>query len=238
MVKLGEYMNKILEYQKYDAEIMQLENQVKNSKEHEVISKMGVLYKDMQTKLLQLENDAKALSDEYNDNLAIYEDNLKKTRKLTGEKVEELNNDKLTDNLDTANKISSDLFMLERKLNLILTSISNILKDFENAKKNGLMAKAKYNEAKVSLDKFKQSIEPKKAEIEKQLKKLESSLDPKLFTKYKAFKHDNVFPVFVPLTDKRCGYCRVEMPSGKIDSLKNEEYIVCEQCGRLIYKIN
>lgn len=231
-------MNKILEYQKLDSEIMQLENQIKSSKEHDVISKMSALYKSMQTKLLQLENDAKKLSDEYNESLVLYEENLNKTRALTGGKIEGLDSDKLNSNLEIANKISSDLFMLERKLNLILTSINNILKEFERAKKNGLLAKAKHVEAKESLNKLIQSIEPKKVEIEIQLKKMESGLDAKMFAKYKSFKHDNVFPVFVPLIDKRCGYCRVEMPSAKVDSLKTEDFIFCEQCSRLIYKEN
>ena len=71
---------------------------------------------------------------------------------------------------------------------------------------------------------------------QKELKKLEPELDATMFAKYKALKHDNVFPAFVPLQVNRCGYCRVELPMAKVNQLKTNDFITCEQCRRLIYK--
>ena len=229
-------MEKILEYQKIDAEIIKLDKEIENSGEIEIINKMSAFYKEMQSKLLAIEKEAANISKEYMETLSVYEKNVEESKKLSGKKIDNLSGDKLEENLEIANKISGDLFSLERKLNLILTSITNILKEFEVSKNKVILAKNKYNEAKAKLDKLKQSIKPQKATYIKELKKLEKDLDANLFAKYKALKNDNVFPVFVNLIDKRCGYCRFELPSGKLDKLKNEEFMICEQCRRIIHK--
>lgn len=229
-------MNKIIEYQKLDAELVALDKQIETSKEHEVLGKMGSIYKEMQTKLLALEESAKKLHEEYAESFSAYQENLAKVKKLADAKVENLSEDKLNAQLETANKISSDLFMLERKLNQVLLNMNNALKEFELTKNKGLMAKNKYGEAKQALENLKAEVEPKKEAINKQLAKLEAGLDKNLFAKYKALKHDNVFPPFVPLQVNRCGYCRMELPSNKINELKTVDFIICEQCRRVIYK--
>lgn len=228
-------MNKILEYQKLDAELIALEKQVENSKESEALNKVGAIYKELQAQLLQIEKEAGNLKEEYDKAFKSYEENLNSVKKLTNSKIENLDNTKLNSYLDEANKLSSELFMLERKLNQILVSISNALKDFETTKNKGLAAKNKYSEIKKLIEKQQQEILPKQEKIKEQLQKMEAGLDKDLFAKYKVLKHDNVFPVFVPLHVNRCGYCRVELPSAIINSLKNNNYITCEHCRRLIY---
>lgn len=229
-------MKNILHYQQLDSELVALEKQYDSLKEHEMLGKMSVLYKDMQSTLLTLEENAKKVSEEYDASFKQYQEYLNKTKSLNDAEITKLSDDDLAHNLESANKISSDLFMLERKLNLMITTINNTLKDFENAKNKLMYAKSKHAELKEFLEKAKAEMQPKTAKIEKELKSLVPTLDEKLFTRYKALKHDNVFPVFVPLNDKRCGYCRVELPSGKLDNLRSQDFIVCEQCGRLIYK--
>lgn len=229
-------MNKILEYQNLDAELVALDKQVETSAEHEVLSKMGAVVKEMQTKLLWLEDNAKKLSADYNETFTAYQQGLASVKKLTEGKLEKLSEEQLNDSLEEANKLSGSLFMLERKLNQLVLNIQNSLKEFEITKNKALSARNKYGEAKSILEKQKTDLEPRKTAIMKQLQKLEPQLDESLFAKYKALKHDNVFPAFVPLAINRCGYCRVELPSSKLDELKNKDFIVCEQCRRYIYK--
>jgi predicted nucleic acid-binding Zn-ribbon protein len=67
------------------------------------------------------------------------------------------------------------------------------------------------------------------------MKSLEKDLNPELFAKYKAIKNDKIFPVFVSFANGNCSGCRVEIPTSKINKLKSEGSIVCEQCHRIIY---
>ena len=227
--------NKILEYQKLDYKLSTLERKGTSTKEQEALSKLSAMYKDVQNKLVALESQAKELHDTYQATYKEYEGHIKKVNTLTGADTENLDEAALAEKLESANKISSDIFMLERKLNQILTNSNAVLKEFETAKTTGIQVRKRHADAKAALEQTKASAEPEKEELARQLKTMEGGLDKALFEKYKAMKHDNVFPVFVPLVDKRCGYCRVELPSSKIDELKNVENIVCEQCARLIY---
>ena len=45
-------------------------------------------------------------------------------------------------------------------------------------------------------------------------------------------KADNVIPVFVPVENKHCSRCRVELPTAKLNKLKAEGTIVCEYDGK------
>ena len=65
---------------------------------------------------------------------------------------------------------------------------------------------------------------------------MESTLDNALFSKYKAIKNDGIFPVYTRLKDDACGYCRMEIPKNKLDSLKNADSTICEHCRRVIIK--
>ena len=78
-------------------------------------------------------------------------------------------------------------------------------------------------------------IAEKIQEIENKMKSLEKDLNPELFAKYKAIKNDKIFPVFVSFANGNCSGCRVEIPTSKINKLKSEGSIVCEQCHRIIY---
>ena len=51
----------------------------------------------------------------------------------------------------------------------------------------------------------------------------------------KTMKNDKIFPVFVSLKEGHCAGCMVEIPTSKINKLKSNGTIVCEQCHRIIY---
>ncbi len=227
-------MKKILDYQKLDAKLLQLKSKLEGSKEHEVLKEMAAVYKDMQSKLFEIENKSESIKKDYDQTLQEYEKSIAKSKELSSQKVESFKDEMLNEELDKANKISSQLFMLERKLNIILTTINNTLKEFETTKNRALAAKNKHAEAKVRLENLQKETQPKIDALEKDLKKLEADLNADVFKKYKSLKNEKIFPVFVPLLDKNCGYCRVEMSNLKLDTLKDQPYIVCEQCGRLI----
>jgi len=126
--------------------------------------------------------------------------------------------------------------MIERNLNIIITKISQALKDFETSKKQAMVARNKHKEAKDEYTKKISELEPKIANIEKELKTLESSLDKSLFQKYKSVKNDGIFPVYTRLKDDACGYCRMEIPKNKLDTLKTADSCICEHCRRIIFK--
>ncbi len=228
-------MNNILQYQAIDMELDKLIKQKNTFEEIELIEKMKGIVKNAQNNSIKLDSEAKKLLDEYNKLKVSYDKQLKAIQSLINQDVNSMDRDQITDNLVKINSISSELFMIERNLNIVITKISTALKEFENNKKTAVIAKNKYKDAKEEYSKKVKELEPVIAKKMQDLKSLESKQDPELFAKYKAYKNDGIFPVYTQLQNGACGYCRMELPKNKLDSLKNSNYIVCEHCRRIIF---
>jgi len=230
-------MKKILEYQNLEIELMKLKKANVNSVEKNNMSKLKSYIVETQDKGMKLENDAKTLLDDYKKLKNSYDANVDKVQELTSKDLSTIALDDVDTILSKINSLSSELFLLERNLNIIITKIKTSLKDFETTKNNIIKAKQKYNEFKAKYEQDLHNVMPKVKELEQKLKAMEGDLDPELWNKYKAAKLDKIFPVFVPVANNHCSGCRVEIPTSKINKLKTEGKIVCEQCHRIIYNV-
>jgi len=229
-------MKKILQYQKIDMELKKLQRSVNSSEEKEVMNKMMAYVKEAQNVSNGLEGKAGKMMEEYQTLKKNYDDNVKKIQTLTS-KTDFKSEEEFKNAYTQINTLSSELYMIERNLNIFINRAKQLLKDFEITKNNVIKARGKFKASKENYEKSVSAVEPKIAELKAQLKALESECDPALLEKYKAMKNDRIFPVFVPLLDgKTCYGCRMEMASSKLNKLNTERFIVCEHCGRLIYK--
>ena len=228
-------MNKILEYQKLDLDLMKLKKSNQNNEDKDNMMKLKKFIMDAYEKSNQLDNLAKSMLNDYNKLKKQYEANCNKVQELTMKKIDSVELDEIDEMLSLINSLSSELFLLDRDINIIITKMKNSLKDFEVTKNKTKAAKQIYNESKTKYEKGIEDLKPKIQEIENKMKSLEKDLNPVLFAKYKAIKNDKIFPVFVSFANGNCSGCRVEIPTSKINKLKSEGSIVCEQCHRIIY---
>lgn len=229
-------MKEILQYQKIDMELKKLNRQVNASEEKEVMNKMMAYVKDAQNVSNGLEVKAGKIIEEYLNLKKNYEDNVNKVQKLTA-KADYKSEEEFREAYSQINALSSDLYMIERNLNIFINKAKQLLKDFEVTKNNVIKARGRYKSSKENYEKSISAVEPKINELKAQRKALEKDIEPALLEKYKTMKADNIFPVFVPLLDgKACYGCRMELASSKLNKLNSDGYITCEHCGRLIYK--
>lgn len=219
----------ILKYQECDRQIKLLEKESATMQEKKVMNEMIGIVKNAQNKSGELEKSARQIVEDYKKTKNEYAKVLSNIQKLVSSSEQ---NEKT---LGVINTYSSDLYMLERKLGIILNNAQDVLKQFGVAKNNVIKAKQKHKECKEKYDAKVNEITPKIAKLRQEQKLLEGSIDDKMLAKYKGVLHDNIFPVLVPVSGKLCGGCRMEIPMGKMDKLKNDGFIVCEQCGRVIY---
>lgn len=227
-------MKKMLEYQKLDMELNKLKKSNANSVEKSNMAKLKEYIIDAQDKGMKIEADAKDLLSDYDKLKKQYDANYEKVQKLTNTDLSKVAIDEVDGLLSNINSLSSELFLLERNINIIITKIKESLKNFDATKKSIISYKQKYN---IFKEKYEQNIKssmPRVKEIEEKMQEMEKTLDPELFAKYKAIKADKVFPVFVPFADGHCSGCRVEIPTAKANKLKADKMIVCE-CHRIVY---
>lgn len=228
-------MENILKYQELDGKLVQLERKLAASNDKAVMNKMIQCVKDAQNKSFELESQAKKMTEEYVSLKKEYDKNIKLIKELTSKESSELTVEEMEEIFNKINLVSSNLFMIERNLNIQLVNIKNILKEFENTKIAAIKAKETHKESKAKYEALVAEINPKMEAVKKEMLELESSINEKLLAKYKAVKRDNVYPVFVTLNNGNCGGCRMMIPMGKVNKIKTDGYIVCEHCGRVIY---
>ena len=228
-------MNKILEYQKLDIELLKLKKSGTNNEDKNNMSKLKGYIVESHDKGMKLENDAKKLFSDYLNLKKQYDSNFKKVQDLLNTDIATIELDNVDNILSAINSLSSELFLLERNLNIIINKIKSSLKEFEVTKNNIIKARQKYNEFKTKYEQGLNSVAPHIKAIEDKMKVLESEIDENLLAKYKTIKGDKIFPVYVGLNNGHCGGCRVEIPTSKVNQLKKDGTIVCEQCHRIIY---
>ena len=107
----------------------------------------------------------------------------------------------------------------------------------EEIMKKSKLGREKFDGYKAKYTKLKADVEPKIAELKAQLAKIQKDIDSKLYQKYMQKRENRIFPVFVALTENKCGGCRMEISASKLGAMKNNEFgvIECENCGRIIY---
>ena len=228
-------MKNMLEYQRLDLELLKLKKSSINSADRANLGRLKSYIVESHNKGFALEDGAKDLLEDYAKLKKQYESNCDKVQKLIDTDISTISLDKVDSFLSQINSLSSELFLLERNINIIITKIKSSLKDFDTTKKNMIKAKEKFNECKEKCEKDAEAIAPKIKEIEAKMAALEKSIPADLFARYKTIKGDKIFPVFVALDNGHCSGCRVEIPTAKVNKLKQEGSIVCEQCHRIIY---
>ena len=228
-------LNKILEYQKKDSEIVKLERQLNGNENKKIYSQMIDVVKEAQNQSAMLENEAGNLMNSYEKLKKTYNDNLKTANALNNKNIENLTLEDLQSLEDVAKTIVNNLAILEKKLLSEAERVRNVLQNFDTTKKKYNLAREKYNKHKALFDEESKTLKAEIDQKNKSLKELESGIDSTILAKYKQKRQDRIYPVFVPCIDKTCGGCRMELPSASISTLKKDGIFECEHCRRIIY---
>ena len=140
-------------------------------------------------------------------------------------------NRKLSEQLD-------QLSQVEKDIKRILHDGEELARMFEDINAKLPKIVAGYNKFNTEFAKATEEVKPKVTELKTKQAELKKAIDPDLFAVYKRISDGQIHPVFVPLRDEcRCGGCQMEMPRSQVEAqLREKDYMVCEHCGRIIYK--
>ena len=209
-------LNKILDYQKKDAELIKLERALYSNDNKKISNQMINVVKETQNQSSMLENQAQEIIRSYNSLKKTYEENAKTANLIANKNLDSISEEEIT-------AIES----VER--------VRDILSNFDMTKKKYNLAKEKFNKHKALFDEDEKKLKPQIDEKTVEVKSLEAGIDKELLAKYKQKRQDRIYPVFVPCIDKACGGCRMELPSASLATLKNNGVLECEHCRRIIY---
>lgn len=228
-------MKTILEIQKLDRQILQLNREVEKCPASIDFINYKKILQEGKARFEQLENQAKEI-------IKNYEKSITKFSKCKGES--EILRKRNVDNLDLENATSliSDVNSLVGNLSEENKRVEDLVRKSEEIVRKSADLSNKLTEAKKRsaiiksrIEAKRQEVAPKIAEIEQKITTLEPLVqDSANYEKYKAMKAKGIFPVFVNLEDVFCGGCKVELSLNFIEKLKTNKMLPCEHCGRII----
>ena len=143
-------INKILEYQKKDFEIIKLERQLDNNEDKKIYQSMVNVVKTAQNKSTSLEKEASDILHEYKTLEKKYNDNLKSCGVVLNKKLDTISEEDLNNVSEVAHNIVNNINILEKKLMYLAERVNAILSEFETTKKKYNDAKQKYTTHKES----------------------------------------------------------------------------------------
>ena len=227
----------LLEYQKEDAKLKKIENELSSSEERKKASSAKkYLDATMPESVNKLDLRAQELS-------GAYEKTLSEQAKLSEQHDELIKAIASAEDenacaylLKKADELISKIKALSDTAKKISAEIQDILKEFAQIKKTTKSAQEQYATNGAKYNELKASKKGEMDAIKGTLEKLEKGIDKALMDKYKQKRADKIFPVLFEVNDRVCGACSMELSMAALSDLKNGKIIECDNCRRLLYK--
>lgn len=231
-------MNKILEYQKVDDNLLKIEKKIKASQAQKTIDRENDIANSARLKMKDLDKKAEELVKEFNNLREIMNDNVKNIEILEKQKIEMQDKTRVKQLYDNIKNVNNNLGVIETRMKTLMTQIESVIKAFKNAQKTIEVSKEKRKHAQEELDSVSKKYQDQMTEISAQLATIAKNVDPKMLETYNRLR-ETKYPPFVQVSDEdgqnRCGGCKSIIPVGRMDVLKSNGYIECESCHRIIY---
>lgn len=189
--------------------------------------------------LLALENDAKMLASMYESVNKNLNEVFDKIKTMEAANKNPSNEEEAAQAVTFMSALLSKVGSYENQLVDMHSKIAAKVTAFEDAKLQVVKAQKGVSVYQAEYEKQKKSIEPSLVKIDAELDKLAKNVDKNLMEKYKQIRKNNkqrVTDVVVALSNNRCGGCHFELPLSLIHSISAKGYIICEECGKIIYK--
>lgn len=228
----------LLEYQKVDKQIYDMEKEVVNSNEGQKlfavklkgkqimddIQKMDKTSQDIIKKFKELEDKITKLTGELNEYDGIVADLMsKKESEYCLKKIKDL-----ITQIDAVNKQIDDN---NRYMDKILKNAEKAMKEYNN----NMVEKA---EREKEFNELRKSYMPKVQELNNKLNELKDKIDSDVVEKYQNLRRKNItqFPLVVELKDTICQGCFLEAVGAEVKMKETgKEIVECPSCGRLVY---
>jgi len=190
--------------------------------------------------LLSLEEDAKNLGLAYDNAQSALKRIMEEVKLIESMRVPQKDSDIQTSTegvnaiLTRANVVSADLGKIANQI-----AIKN--KMFEEAKNAVIHAQGKIKTLTPQYVSQQNQIKPQMETIEKEMAAIGAGIDKTLLEKYKARRKTEpvggkINDIVVPVVAGRCGGCNFEMSNLLAHKIATDGYVVCEECGRILYK--
>ena len=227
-------LKELLEYQKVDAELRKMEQEIGASDERK---KFMQAKKFMETAREKLDAyDKRAVE------LTALRDTLEKNCDEICKQIEEYSDmeemveggGEISFYKKNAQSLLEKLRTVKSELNKLASDVNATVEEYKEFKKRTIEMQTQYKEYKEKFEALKNAQADKVKEIKTRLDALAKKCSAEAVEKYKAKRKEGIFPIFVPLTSGGC-ICGMDLSLAQQGKLSGGGVIECEHCRRFIY---
>ena len=231
-------IDKLLEYQEHNKRRIEISAAVEGGRTKREILAANKMLNDAKATLLELETAAANLQAAFENTKRNLVDLMASVKSIEGQKVggSEV---EMHDVAVTANTLLQKVNAAENQLRNIGANVEAKVKSFEDTKNMVVRAQTVIKTLTPQYDEQLAKIKPQLDAIDKELARLTPLIDKNLLEKYKARRRSEparATDIVVPIRANRCGACHFEMPLSSVNKIAVDGYVVCEECGKIIYK--
>lgn len=229
----------LLEYQNKERDKLALCDAIEGGKAKRELDDANRTIGNAKIMLLNLENDAKSLLVNYESVSKSLKENLEKISAYNNKKskTDICNEVEAAAELSFVSELLAKISAAESQLNDIAAKINAKTNAFEDAKTQVVKAQKIATMASGLYQNEVKAVSPKIEKIDAELKAKAAGVNSVLLEKYKQIRKSKPKgDIVVKLNGNRCGGCHFELPLSLIHTVSNQGYIICEECGKIIYK--
>lgn len=230
--------DKILEYQKYDQELISLENEVAKSDERQKFVSAKARLESASDTIGKLKNEASELLSGYTsmkDKIEALKSELDEFDGI----LEDVQDATEADHyLKLVAGIADKINALEKEANAAASKIDQVNDGYKKTWEAGVKATEAYKSAKAEYDAHVKQFQPRVLEIKAKLNALKGDIPENIMNAYLSLRAAKKMPAFVAYNRETgvCGRCFMDVPNDTKSKLRNEgDFAECPNCRRILF---
>lgn len=228
----------LLEYQKIDAELYQIEESIKKSDERKKVHSAKKFLSGVNESIAKLEQRAEELASKYNSAIKIYEKLVEETKDY--EDMGDMDENQLSYVKKKSQSLSEEINNLSNGIDQISKEIESVLKEFAQLRSDTKKAKAMREEFEPKYEELKKSKQAEMSAIKAKLADIAKNIGSDEMAQYEQKRKEKIFPV---LNEARMiskdAYCRCgqQLSLTAQGNLTSGKIVECDSCHRLLYYV-
>ena len=227
--------NELLEYQKVDAQMRRIEQEVAASDEQKKFAQANKFMKSAPERFEAQDRRAAELA-------ALREDLVRRAEDISKQIAEYSELDEMVEEggdvsfyKKNAQTLLDRLRALKGEMQKLNADIAATVEEYERFKKQGAAMQKQYKEYKAKRDELVNNRKDEVNRLKAQLKSIAEKIPAETLAKYQQKRKENIFPIVVPLNGNMC-VCGMDFPIALQERLAGGNVVECEHCRRFVYK--
>ena len=228
-------LNELLEYQKVDAQMRRIEQEVAASDEQKKFAQANKFMKSAPERFEAQDRRAAELA-------ALREDLARRAEDISKQIAEYSELDEMVEEggdvsfyKKNAQTLLDRLRALKGEMQKLNADIAATVEEYERFKKQGAAMQKQYREYKAKRDELVNNRKDEVNRLKAQLKSIAEKIPAETLAKYQQKRKENIFPIVVPLNGNMC-VCGMDFPIALQERLAGGNVVECEHCRRFVYK--